>query len=106
MREIDLSAIQDRMAANGGKTWWRGLDELADTPEFREMLHREFPVAASEFDDPVGRRTFLKLMSASLALAGASACTRIPQEKIVPYVRAPEEIVPGRPGTISSGART
>ena len=98
MREMDLSAIQARMAAHGGgKTWWRGLDELADTPEFREMLHREFPVAASEFDDPVGRRSFLKLMSASLALAGASACTRIPEEKIVPYVRAPEDLVPGRP---------
>jgi molybdopterin-containing oxidoreductase family iron-sulfur binding subunit len=97
MRQIDLSAIQARMATHGGKTWWRGLDELADTPEFREMLHREFPEAASEFDDPVGRRSFLKLMSASLALAGASACTRIPEEKIVPYVRAPEDLVPGRP---------
>jgi molybdopterin-containing oxidoreductase family iron-sulfur binding subunit len=94
---MDLSAIRDRMSALGGRTWWRGLDELADTPEFREMLHREFPVAASEFDDPVGRRTFIKLMGASIALAGASACTRIPEEKIVPYVRAPEEVVPGRP---------
>ena len=71
MREMDLSALQARMAETSGKTWWRGLDELADTPEFREMLHREFPEAASEFDDPTGRRTFLKLMSASLALAGA-----------------------------------
>jgi molybdopterin-containing oxidoreductase family iron-sulfur binding subunit len=94
---MDLSALQARMAGQSGKTWWRGLDELADTPEFREMLHREFPEAASEFDDPAGRRSFLKLMGASLALAGASACTRIPQEKIVPYVRAPEEVVPGRP---------
>jgi molybdopterin-containing oxidoreductase family iron-sulfur binding subunit len=94
---MDLSALQARMATHGGKSWWRGLDELADTPEFREMLHREFPQAASEFDDPVGRRTFLKLMSASLALAGASACTRIPEEKILPYVRAPEDVVPGRP---------
>ena len=42
MREIDLSAIRERVVANGGKTWWRGLDELADTPEFREMLDREF----------------------------------------------------------------
>jgi MoCo/4Fe-4S cofactor protein with predicted Tat translocation signal len=97
MREIDLAAIRARLANANGKTWWRGLDELADTDEFREMLHREFPVAASEFDDPKGRRDFLKLMGASLALAGASACTRMPQEHIVPYVRQPEEIVPGRP---------
>ncbi len=97
MREMDLSALQARMAETSGKTWWRGLDELADTPEFRQMLHREFPEAASEFDDPVGRRTFLKLMGASLALGGATACTRIPEEKIVPYARAPEELVPGRP---------
>jgi molybdopterin-containing oxidoreductase family iron-sulfur binding subunit len=94
---MDLSALRARMAETSGKTWWRGLDELADTPEFRQMLHREFPEAASEFDDPVGRRSFLKLMSASLALAGATACTRIPDEKIVPYVRAPEDAVPGRP---------
>jgi MoCo/4Fe-4S cofactor protein with predicted Tat translocation signal len=97
MREIDLAAIRARLASANGKTWWRGLDELADTPEFREMLHREFPAAASELDDPRGRRDFLKLMGASLALAGASACTRIPQEQILPYVRQPEEIVPGRP---------
>jgi MoCo/4Fe-4S cofactor protein with predicted Tat translocation signal len=97
MREIDLAAIRARLATANGKTWWRGLDELADTPEFREMLHREFPAAASELDDPKGRRDFLKLMGASLALAGASACTRMPQEHIVPYVRQPEEIIPGRP---------
>src|SRR5262249_28387512 len=47
--------------------------------------------------DPVARRTFLKLMGASLALAGASACTRQPPEKIVPYVRQPEELIPGKP---------
>src|SRR4249919_993725 len=36
-------------------------------------------------------------MGASLALAGVTACTRQPPEKIVPYVRQPEEIVPGKP---------
>ncbi len=41
--------------------------------------------------------TFLKLMSASLALAGVGACTQQPPEAIVPYVRQPEDIVPGRP---------
>ncbi len=77
--------------------YWRSLEELADTPAFREMLHREFPRQASEWLDPVGRREFLKLMTASLGLAGLTSCTRQPTEKIMPYVRAPEEIVPGKP---------
>ncbi len=70
---------------------------MADTPEFRTYLHREFPEQASEWNDPKGRRNFLKLMSASLALAGVGACTKQPPEAIVPYVKQPEEIVPGRP---------
>jgi molybdopterin-containing oxidoreductase family iron-sulfur binding subunit len=97
MREIDLTAIRARLAGDAGRTWWRGLEELADTDEFRELLHREFPEGASELDDPAGRREFLKLMGASLALAGVAGCTRQPAEHIVPYVKAPEEIVPGKP---------
>jgi MoCo/4Fe-4S cofactor protein with predicted Tat translocation signal len=77
--------------------YWRSLGELADTPEFREYLHREFPEQASEWNDPKGRRQFLKLMSASLALAGVGACTKQPAEQIVPYVKQPEDMVPGRP---------
>ena len=80
-----------------GVWYWRSLGELADTPEFRQYLHREFPEQASEWNDPKGRRQFLKLMSASLALAGVGACTKQPPEQIVPYVRQPEDIVPGRP---------
>ena len=59
-------------------------------PQFRDYLHREFPEQASQWNDPKGRREFLKLMSASLALAGVSACTQQPAEKIIPYVRQPE----------------
>jgi MoCo/4Fe-4S cofactor protein with predicted Tat translocation signal len=77
--------------------WWRTLDELADDPAFRERLYNEFPSEIEAIADPVARRTFLKLMGASMALAGVTACTRQPAEKIVPYVRQPEEIVPGRP---------
>ncbi|MGH7429762.1 MAG: TAT-variant-translocated molybdopterin oxidoreductase, partial [Candidatus Methylomirabilaceae bacterium] len=94
---LDLGAIRARFAGMRGKTYWRSLEELAGTDEFQEFLHREFPRHASEWMDPVGRREFLKLMGASLALAGLGACTRQADEKIVPYVRAPEEIVPGRP---------
>jgi len=94
---MDSSAIRSRLADSGGRLYWRSLGELADTPAFREYLHREFPEQASEWNDPKGRRQFLKLMSASLALAGVGACTKQPPEAIVPYVRQPEDLVPGRP---------
>jgi molybdopterin-containing oxidoreductase family iron-sulfur binding subunit len=82
------------------KTFWRTLEERADDPAFRGRLQNEFPSLLPDIEslaDPVARRSFLKLMGASLALAGFTACTRQPAEKIVPYVRQPEEIVPGRP---------
>jgi MoCo/4Fe-4S cofactor protein with predicted Tat translocation signal len=94
---MDFAAIRSRLADAEGRLYWRSLGELADTQDFREYLHREFPEQASEWNDPKGRRNFLKLMSASLALAGVGACTRQPPEAIVPYVRQPEDLVPGRP---------
>jgi len=94
---MTLADIRSRLEGLEGRTYWRSLEELADTPEFRDYVGREFPDQASEFSDPAGRRDFLKLMGASLALAGVSACTRQPPQKIVPYVRQPEEVVPGRP---------
>jgi MoCo/4Fe-4S cofactor protein with predicted Tat translocation signal len=97
MRDIDLSAIRARLAGKHGPAFWRSLDEVAETPEFQAMVHREFPEGASEFTDPAGRRDFLRLMGASIALAGAAACTRQPTEHIVPYVKAPEDLIPGKP---------
>src|SRR5262249_42239633 len=94
---MEFSAIRSRLSGASGRLFWRSLGELADTPQFREYLHREFPEQASQWNDPKGRRDFLKLMSASLALAGVTGCTKQPIEKIVPYVRQPEEVVPGRP---------
>ncbi len=91
----------ERLAGKRGKRFWRSLEELAGTPEFEDMLHREFPRLASEWPadggDGVSRRRFLQLSSASLALAGLTACTRQPHEEIVPYVHQPEEITLGRP---------
>jgi MoCo/4Fe-4S cofactor protein with predicted Tat translocation signal len=80
----------------GGKKFWRSLEELADAPEFREFVAREYPQHAEEWDDPVERRTFLKLMGASLALAGLSGCVFQPAEKIVPNVKQPEDMLPGK----------
>jgi molybdopterin-containing oxidoreductase family iron-sulfur binding subunit len=92
-----LSAMRRRLADSRGRVYWRSLEELSASPEFKEFLEREFPEQASEWDDPDGRRHFLQVMGASLALAGLTGCTRQPEETIVPYVRPPEEIVPGRP---------
>lgn len=79
-----------------GKEYWRSLDQLAETPEFKEVLQREFPDGAAEMGNPLTRRTFLSLMGASLAFAGLASCRR-PVEKIIPYVTAPENIIPGIP---------
>jgi MoCo/4Fe-4S cofactor protein with predicted Tat translocation signal len=80
-----------------GVRFWRSLEELEESAETREMLEREFPASALKPLDELGRRSFLKLMGASLAMAGFNGCTRQPIEQIVPYVRQPEEIVPGEP---------
>ncbi|MDQ2920942.1 MAG: TAT-variant-translocated molybdopterin oxidoreductase, partial [Acidobacteriota bacterium] len=94
------SAVDYPPATAGGsdksKQYWRSLEELADAPEFREFVEREYPQHAEEWDDPVERRTFLKLMGASLALAGLSGCVFQPPEKVVPYVTQPEHGTPGK----------
>src|SRR5687767_5365880 len=96
-RHINFKLMRDRIVASqDSKNYWRSLEELADSPEFREFVQREYPQHAEEWDDPVERRTFLKLMGASLALAGLSGCVYQPPEKIVPYVRHPLESVPGK----------
>ncbi|HSB61612.1 MAG TPA: TAT-variant-translocated molybdopterin oxidoreductase, partial [Vicinamibacteria bacterium] len=94
---VDLLGVRRRLDGASGRRYWKSLEELADNPGFLDFLHREFPEQASTFADPRGRREFLTLMGASLALAGLTACTRQPPEKIVPYVKQPEELVPGRP---------
>src|SRR3954463_7186423 len=93
----DIEALRVRLEGTRGREYWRSLEAVSQTPEFKEFLHREFPQNASEWLDPVGRRGFLKLMGASLALAGVSACPRQPSEEIIPYVRQPEEEIPGKP---------
>jgi MoCo/4Fe-4S cofactor protein with predicted Tat translocation signal len=94
---FDLEAIRARLEGSGGKTLWRSLEELAGTPEYEDFLRHEFPHDPEKEAESVSRRDVLKLMAASAALAGLSACTKLPPEKIVPYVRPPEEIIPGKP---------
>src|SRR5690348_796838 len=92
-RPLDL--IHDSRPSPGH---WRSLDELAETPAFRDAVTREFPDQAATWTDPVSRRQFMSIMGASLALAGSAGCNlREPNEKLVPYVRKPEQITPGKP---------
>ena len=78
------------------RTYWRSLAQLEDHPESRAFLEREFPEGASELPEGITRRDMMMLLGASLSLAGLAGCRR-PVEEIVPYVTAPEEIVPGIP---------
>src|SRR5499433_1891340 len=94
---INFEAIRARLAKTTGKEYWRSLEELAGPEAFQESLRREFPNGAAEWGDALGRRRFLRLMGASLALAGVTACTRQPTETIVPYVHPAVEITPGVP---------
>src|ERR1700692_2931489 len=95
----DVAICALRNSASGADTprFWRGLEELADTPEFRNHKENEFPHGANDPDAKLDRRDLLKVMAASAAFAGPSGCTKLPMQKIVPYVRQPEEIIPGKP---------
>ena len=90
---LDLDAIRAKLGGVRGSEYWRSLEEIAETDEFRRFIDDEFPERATDWAEPGNRRTFLKLMGASLALAGVTACTKQPHEAIVPYVRQPEDIV-------------
>jgi MoCo/4Fe-4S cofactor protein with predicted Tat translocation signal len=103
--KLTLAAVREKIDAatahdereKAGPQYWRSLEELAGSAAFQEALHREFPKGASEWLESVSRRGFLKVMGASLGLAGMTACTKLPLEPIVPYVRQPEGVIPGRP---------
>ena len=104
-KKLDLASVREKIdqatahdaAEKTGPEYWRSLEELAGSEEFQQALHREFPKGASEWLDTVSRRGFLKVMGASLGLAGMTGCVRLPFEPIVPYVRQPEGVIPGRP---------
>ncbi len=89
--------LREQVLAQGGKEYWRSIEEHADTPEFREFVSQEYPHEIEEWDNSLSRRNFVKVMGASLALAGLSGCVIQPPEKIVPYVRPVEGMLPGKP---------
>jgi MoCo/4Fe-4S cofactor protein with predicted Tat translocation signal len=96
-KPLDLAAVRAKLQSKTGKQYWRTLEELSEDPHFEELLHREFPRQASEWDESVDRRDFLKLMAASLAFAGLAGCKANVETRIVPYVKQPDGMVLGKP---------
>jgi molybdopterin-containing oxidoreductase family iron-sulfur binding subunit len=92
----NFALVRDRILEQNGKEYWRSLEEYADTPEFAEFISREYPHEIEEWDNSLSRRNFVKVMGASLALAGLSGCVIQPPEKIVPYVKPQEGLLPGK----------
>ncbi|MFC6645863.1 TAT-variant-translocated molybdopterin oxidoreductase [Granulicella cerasi] len=97
--KMTLAEVRTKLEGQRGKRFWKNLDELADTPEFQELMQEEFPrqAGAGEWVDSVSRRGFMKVMGASFALAGLAGCTKQPDEQIFPYVKQPEDLVLGKP---------
>ena len=97
-KPLDLTQIRARLESQKGQAYWRSLEELAETPEFEEFLTKEFPRQAAPLESSLDRRGFMKLLGASLALAGLTSCVRpYQQDHFAPYVKAPEELVPDEP---------
>ncbi len=95
---VDIAALRASLAQDKPRRFWRGLEELAETPRYQEIAKGEF--GATGLPNPqrgISRRNVLKLMAASAAISGMTACVKIPLEKIVPYVHPPVEFQPGRP---------
>ncbi len=97
--KLTLADVRTKLEGQTGRRFWKNLDELADKPEFQALMHEEFPrqAGAGEWVDAVSRRGFMKVMGASLAMAGLAGCTKQPDEPIYPYVKQPEDLVLGKP---------
>jgi MoCo/4Fe-4S cofactor protein with predicted Tat translocation signal len=99
--KMTLAEVRAKLDGKTGRRFWKNLDELAETPAFHELMREEFPrqggsLGVGEWVDSVSRRGFLKVMGASLALAGLAGCTKQPDEPIFPYVKQPEDLVLGK----------
>src|SRR5690349_15309243 len=91
-----MDALRGQLADARGPRYWRALEELVEQPAWRSRLRETFP-QLSQIEPKLDRRGFLKLLGASLALAGLGACSRPPQEQIVPWVRRPDQLPPALP---------
>lgn len=93
----NFASLREKILAQSGKEYWRSIEEHADSPEFREFVSQEYPHEIEDWDNSLSRRKFVKVMGASLALAGLSGCVVMPPAKIVPSVRPQDGQLPGNP---------
>src|SRR6202171_2694182 len=89
-QDVNIAGLRRAASAGNAPKFWRSLDELAGTPEFRDHAQNEFPHGANDPTATLDRRELLKVMASSAALAGLTGCTKLPTQHIVPYVRQPE----------------
>ena len=92
-----MSQIKEKKS----KTYWKSLAEKQESSDFDSFVHNEFPDGTVELAETMTRKKFLSLMGASMAMAGLVGC-RKPVQKILPYIQAPEHIVPGVPNYYAS----
>src|ERR1700742_4292560 len=97
--KLTLAEVREKLDGKTGRRFWKNLDELAETESFQQLMAEEFPrqAGSGEWVDAVSRRGFLKVMGASLALAGLAGCTKQPDEAFFPYVKQPEDLILGKP---------
>jgi molybdopterin-containing oxidoreductase family iron-sulfur binding subunit len=95
-KTLNFQDFRARIGDLRGKEYWRSLEELSRSDAFDEFFEQEFPQQAVPLTKGVDRRSFMKLMGASVAMAGLAACKQ-PADSIVPYVNQPENLIPGKP---------
>ena len=95
--KTNFAILREKILQKSGKDYWRSVEEFADAPEFDQFVKDEYPQHAEDWEDGLSRRNFIKVMGASLAFAGLTGCVIQPAEKIIPYVKQPEELIPGKP---------
>ena len=84
---------------NSNKKYWKGLEQLQNTPEFAERANKEFPEhlpLENEAGEGTNRRDFLKLTGFGIGAVSLAAC-EAPVRKAIPWVKKPEVIDPGVP---------
>src|SRR5215213_9828178 len=95
-KTLDFTEFRQRVGDLRGREFWRSLEELSRSDAFDEFFEQEFPQQSIPLQKGANRRDFMKLMGASVAMAGLAACKQ-PAEAIVPYVNQPESLIPGKP---------
>src|SRR5260370_3028502 len=93
-KKLNRADVERQLTETKGPEYWRSLEELAGSPEFQDMLHREFPKGASEWVDSVSRRGFLRLMGASPAMLGLPGCPKVPLQDTFPSIPPPSPPTP------------